>query len=201
LYNNVDDVGFIRYLLNDVESSFNIDKKRIYAGGYSNGAQFTYRLSKQMTDRLAAISTVAGQRLSQDELGSPNRPISIMQFSGLMDKIAPYNGGLPKEGKVGINNSAYSVKEVIGSWINFNKCPKNITENKRIGKAVMVRYTKCNDNTEVILWTLEDGGHTWPGGKISPNVEKLGLGSLGPINKDISASNLMWEFFKRHTLN
>ena len=86
--------------------------------------------------------------------------------------------------------------ETIKSWVDFNGCSEK-PEVKRTGKAVMERYSNCKDNVEVVLWTLEDGGHTWPGGNVVPAAEKLGL---GPINRDIFASDIIWEFFKRHPL-
>lgn len=199
--NTTDDVGYVAALLDDLETWFNIDKKRIYACGYSNGGQFTYRLSKRMTDRIAAIATVAGQRPVKDDFDPPpSRPLSIMQFSGLQDKVAPYEGGPPKTGSPGIKANAYPVKEAIESWVIYDGCPSKPAEVKRIGKAVMDHYGPCRDNTEVVLWTLGDGGHTWPGGRVVPNVEILGLGKMGNINQDIKASDLMWEFFKKHPL-
>ena len=56
------------------------------------------------------------------------------------------------------------------------------------------------NNSEVVLWTLEDGGHTWPGGKITKSEEDyLGIG-VGPINHDISSMELIWEFFEKHPM-
>ena len=199
--NTADDVGYVAALLDDLATLFRIDKKRVYACGYSNGGQFTYRLSKRMTDRIAAIATVAGQRPVKDDFDAPpSRPLSIMQFSGLQDPLAPYGGGPPKIGKPGIKANAYPVQKSIESWVAFDRCPSKPAETKRIGKAVMNRYGPCQDGTEVVLWTLEDSGHTWPGGRIVPQVKMLGLGEMGNVNQDINASDLMWEFFKEHPL-
>lgn len=198
-YSKVDDVKFVERLLDDLGMIFNIDSKRIYACGYSNGAQFTYRLAKRLTVRIAAIATVAGHRPVKDEFDSlPSRPVSVMQFSGKEDKLGPYYGGSPPEA-AGLETTLKPVSETIKSWVEFNQCPDK-PEEKTIGKAVMNRYGPCKDGTEVILWTLEDGGHTWPGGNVVPNVKMLGLGSLGNVNRDINASDLMWDFFKRHPL-
>ncbi|MFX1274996.1 MAG: alpha/beta hydrolase family esterase [Promethearchaeota archaeon] len=199
--NTVDDVGFVEEVLKDVKEKFNINDQMVYACGFSNGAQFTYRLSKQMTDKFAAVSTVAGQRPANDTFDlTPLSPISIMQFSGLNDPISLYDGGPPTVGEPLLEADAYPVVESIESWVDFNGCSLEPEEN-RIGAAVMEKYTSTENNTEVILWTLEDGGHTWPGGNIDPNVELLGLGDMGGINEDIHASELMWEFFKTHSLN
>ncbi|MBN1802494.1 MAG: hypothetical protein JW891_13365 [Candidatus Lokiarchaeota archaeon] len=199
--NTVDDVGFVEEVLKDIKEKFNIDDTMVYACGFSNGAQFTYRLSKQMTHKLAAISTVAGQRPANDTFDStPSRPISIMQFSGLNDPISPYDGGPPTVGEPLLEADAYPVVESIDSWVEFDGCSTE-PEEDRIGDAVMKKYISIENNTEVILWTLENGGHTWPGGNVDPSVELLGLGDMGGINEDIRASELMWKFFKKHSLN
>ncbi|MCG2811451.1 MAG: hypothetical protein L6428_08330 [Candidatus Aminicenantes bacterium] len=199
-YSKVDDVGYTAAILDDLGTMFNVDKRRVYACGYSNGAQFTYRLAKRLSQRIAAIAVVAGHRPVKDEYDPvPSRPISVMQFSGTEDKLGPYYGGRPPE-RAALSDVVKPVKETIKSWVDFDKCPPEPTESKKIGLAVMHRYGPCQDGAEVVLWTLEHGGHTWPGGRIMPNVKMLGLGNLGNINRDINASDLMWDFFKRHPL-
>ena len=150
-------MDFVKALLDDLESIFNIDKNRIYACGFSNGAQFSYRLAQQLSDRVAAISTIAGHRSAESYFGPPPRPISIMQFSGLQDKLAPYYGGVPpeKSGPVTLDFKfeMEPAKEVVMSWVRHNGCPDQPIETKRIGRAVMERYGPGKDNTEVILWT------------------------------------------------
>ncbi|NQT95569.1 MAG: hypothetical protein HQ572_03880, partial [Candidatus Omnitrophica bacterium] len=198
-YSKVDDMGFVVTLLDDLAELFNVDRKRIYACGYSNGAQFTYRLAKRLSGKIAAVAMVAGQRPVKDDFDPlPTRPISIMQFSGLQDMVAPYSGGSgPKESK--IIAVSPSVRKAIKSWVAFNECPEEPIEVKRVGKALMNRYGPGHNRTEVILWTLEDGGHTWPGGKVVPSARILGLDEkIGNVNRDINASDLMWEFFKSH---
>lgn len=194
-YSKVDDVGFVSVLLDDLEGLFNIDKKRIYACGYSNGAQLSYRLAKRLSNRIAAVAAVAGQRPVRDDFDPPPpRPISVMQFSGLKDKIGPYHGGQPSI-DAELQTELKPVKETIGTWVEFNGC-SNKPEVTEVGAAVMERYAPCKNETEVVLWTLKDGGHTWPGGSVIPGLEKM----LGPVNKDINASKLMWEFFERNPL-
>lgn len=199
-YSKVDDVGYVKALLDDLARLFNIDSNRIYACGFSNGAQFTYRLAKRLPDRIAAIAVVAGQRPAHDAFDpAPSRPISVMQFAGLEDGIAPYEGGKGPS-RAAVQAVSPPVRETIKSWAEFNGCPPEPAEVKRIGKAVMNRYGPCQADSEVILWTLEDGGHAWPGGNMFPGVELLGLGELGEVNRDIHASDLMWKFFKKHPL-
>jgi polyhydroxybutyrate depolymerase len=65
---------------------------------------------------------------------------------------------------------------------------------QRIGNAVKKRYAWSKTGAQVVLWTLEDGGHTWPGGQLLPSEITA---EAGNINTDISASPLMWEFFSK----
>ena len=196
----VDDVVYVDALLEDLSRLFNVDKKRIYACGYSNGAQFTYRLTKRRADVIAAIAVVAGQRPPDDAFDPvPSRPIPVMQFAGLQDNLSPFNGGrTPRE--AAFKADVMPVEQTVKAWVDFNQCRGEPAEEKRIGKAVMQRYAPCRSGAEVVLWTIEDGGHTWPGGRITPNAELLGLGGLGRVNRDINASALMWDFFKQHPL-
>ncbi|MCK9419582.1 MAG: hypothetical protein M0R70_09415 [Nitrospirae bacterium] len=200
-FSKVDDVGFVMAVLDDLAKRLNIDKKRIYAAGYSNGAQFTYRLAKRLSDRIAAISTIAGNRPPKDEFDPvPSRPMPVMQFSGKEDPISPYNGGRPP-GAAALSAVIQPVNETVKSWVEFDKCPPEPSATKRVGQTEMKRWGPCQCGTEVVLWTLETGGHTWPGGRVMPNVEALGLGKLGNIDRNINASDLMWDFFKNHPLD
>ena len=89
--NHVDDVGFVNALLNTLPLTYNIDETRVYATGFSNGAMLTYLLAEQLANRITAIAPVAGGML----LGStvPSRPVPIIDFHGMMDKLAPFDGG------------------------------------------------------------------------------------------------------------
>jgi len=86
-----------------------------------------------------------------------------------------------------------SVPEAIRFWADHNGCPKKPIEETRTGKAVCTMYAPGKEGSEVILWTLEDGGHAWPGGKSSLPEQQV-----GKVNTDISASELIWQFFERH---
>jgi len=197
-YSSVDDVGFIAALLDDLSTWFRIKPKMVYASGFSNGAHFTYRLAKQLSNRIAAIAAVAGQRSANEIFPPPPIPMPVMQFSGKEDIYAPYYGGSPTDRspffEIVFETTLKPVEEVISSWVTFNKCPSKPYEAKTIGNALITRYRRCKYGTEVVLWTLEDGGHTWPGGNLLPTEVEA---EQGNINTDISASILMWQFFQK----
>ena len=195
----VNDVDFVQRLLADLQTIFKIDPRRIYAAGYSNGAQLTYMLAGNLSNQIAAIGAVGGQRPPGEFSPRPSRPISVIQFSGMEDKFAPYRGGSPPEGfgTLKFKTTLMPVKEAIQAWVNFNGCP-SAPAVSRIGQAVKESWGPCKAGAEVVLWTLKDGGHTWPGGNVLPSEAKMGVGN---INRNISAAQLMWEFFNKHPLN
>lgn len=192
-FNMIDDVGFVAALLDDVAKYFNIDKNRVYATGISNGSMMTYRLACELSDRIAAIATVSGQRAVGEYGQKPLRSISVMHFHGKKDKFALYDGGAPKVSF--FESGLKSVQETIQTWVAHNGCSAKQLKTERLGQAVITYYGACNDNNEVILVTLEDGGHTWPGGKMVVSEIKY---KTGPVNQDISSMEMIWEFFKKH---
>lgn len=194
--NKIDDVGFVNELLKDLKNYSKIDQRRTFACGYSNGAQLTYCLAKKLSDKIAAIAAVAGQRRANEIYPPPERPISVLQFAGKLDLIGPYYGGKAPV-KAPFKTNLAPIPEAINSWVKFNQCPSKPNSMVKIGNTMLTKYGPGLDNTEVILWTIINGGHTWPGGRVHPLLRK----KLGPINQEINASEEMWKFFSKHQLS
>ncbi len=191
----VDDIGFVKAMLDDLERLFHVEPKKIYATGFSNGAFFSYRLACELSSQIAAVAPVSGT-LGADLkrfVKAPSRPVSIIHFHGKQDTFCPYAGG---PGKGGLESVALpGAEKTIQFWVAFDGCQPKPVEELRKGRAVCRRYGGGKDKSEVVLWTLEDGGHTWPGGEST-----LPVGIAGPINHDISATELMWKFFQDHPI-
>ncbi len=190
--NKVNDVGFVKALLEDISEIFNIDPKKVYCTGISNGGAMCYRLACEMTECFAAIAPVATVTDFAVYNREPTRPTSIIHFHGRQDEVVPYKGGTSPV-KTLANTNLPSVEETIKFWVNFNGCPFLAPTTFKKGQATCAKYGPCKENTEVILWTLEDAGHTWPGGHI-----RLPETKVGKTNTDISANDLIWEFFRKH---
>jgi polyhydroxybutyrate depolymerase len=187
----IDDVGYTNALLDDLEKQFNVDKKRVFATGISNGAMICYRLACELSNRIAAIAPVAGP------MGltgcNPPRPVSVIHFHGLADKFAPYTGGKGPRSLPG--EFFQSVDQSIAFWLkrdNLSGPPRVV---KR-GQASGSYYGPGANGAEVAVWSIQGGGHTWPGGRFG----FLGKAVLGELTQDISANDLMWEFFQRHPM-
>jgi polyhydroxybutyrate depolymerase len=185
-YSSVDDVGFIKAVIKDLSNNYTIDNSRVYAAGLSNGASMCYTLVKELPGLFAAIAPIAGQQEPNQVVPAPQGSVSIIAFEGMQDPLVPYNGGYAKSGVY--LTYVYPVTKTMSDWAVHDGYLGQTIAGETINNAVETIYSPLSSNGEVILWTLEDGGHTWPGGKIS-NAQ------IGAINMDISASTEMWDFF------
>jgi polyhydroxybutyrate depolymerase len=154
-----------------------------------------YLLAARLYDRIAAIGPVAGQRKVGQYPPVPPGPVPLIHFHGRQDTWALFNGGRSDPGKSGFEEyEIVPVVQAIQSWVAHNGCAPQPAES-RVGQAVCLVYSPCMRNADVVLWILEDGGHTWPGGRVTRVEER---GGVGKVNTDISASQEMWRFFERH---
>ena len=196
VFNKVDEVAFVRAVLEDLAQVVTIDKQRIYATGMSNGAMLCYRLANEMSDEIAAIAPVGGAMAF--EKCSPTRPVSVMHFHGTEDNFAPFKGRPEARGQKLFRFTP--VAATIEAWVAANGCPAEGKETALPDEAddgltvSQTVYGPGKDQSEVILFSITGGGHTWPG-------RQLPLGRLlGKSTKDISANDLIWEFFEKHPL-
>lgn len=190
---NVDDVGFVRAVLDDLARVARIDARRVYATGMSNGGLMSYRLASELADRIAAIAPVGGPMGT--ETCKPSRPVSVMHFHGADDKFAPFDGG---KGERSVSQiTFFSVAHSIDNWVAANGCPREpvvtpldvkVDDGTKVIRSV---YGPGKEGSEVVLFRIEGAGHTWPGRK--PTLLFLGKSTL-----NISANDLMWEFFENH---
>jgi len=198
---NADDVGFITALIDQLAKKYKIDKKRVYCTGASNGAKMSYRLACERTDKFAAIAAVISpMTVGQASGPKPSGPISVLIMNGTGDPLAPYNGGdmslMGKKGKLG---TVISTVDTVKYWVKNNRCssrPRKTTlQDKYPGDGTRVYrevYGRGKNGTEVVLYRIEGGGHTWPRGP-----QYLREKHIGKVCKDIDGCEVIWEFFKR----
>lgn len=182
--NNVDDVGFIRAMIADIQRKHAIDSKRIYATGISNGGMMSYRLACEMSDVLAAIAPVAAVQITRC---TPSQPVSVIHFHGTADQNVLINGGV---GTKALNDDVRPpVADSIRFWARHDACgPAQSTRNGHIHRD---DYQACSRGTEVVYILITGGGHAWPGGQ-----QMLRL--LDKPTDEISASDTLWDFFRTH---
>ena len=127
---------------------------------------------------------------------APQRAISVMIINGTKDPIEPWNGGEVYSGTM------MSVAETVKFWVNKNQCtisPLSIQlpdNGSKDGTSVRVEtYAGGKSGTEVTLYSVEGGGHTWPGGR-----QYLPRNIIGRISRQFNASEVIWQFFKKHAM-
>ncbi len=188
-----DDVEFTRRMIDDVAELSAVDPRRVYATGYSNGGMMAYRLAGELSDRIAAIAAIAGTQTI--EFPVPPRPVPILHFHGTQDGVVPTDGPAPGTPPF---LTFLTLDETIAYWTARNGCVAApvttlLPNTARDGTTVeRVTYAGCDQGTEFVLYRILNGGHTWPGTKL-PN-----LPLVGRTTRDISANELLWEFFARH---
>lgn len=183
---NVDDVGFVRAMIADLQPQVSVDPRRIYAAGMSNGAILSQRLACEAADVIAAIAPVAGTlNFSPCE---PSRPVSVIEFHGTADENILYEGGYGPKSLTRVDFA--SVPETIGFWTAFDRCaspPQTVST----GDVRHDAWGDCAETTAVELYTIIGGGHAWPGGR-------KGEPAAAQPTASISASELIWQFFAAH---
>jgi polyhydroxybutyrate depolymerase len=184
--NDVDDVGFVRHVVTDLQSQLPVDAKRIYATGMSNGAILSHRLACQAADLFAAVAPVAGTLNFSPCL--PAQPVSVIEFHGTADTHIPYEGGFGPASLVNVDFA--SVRDSVGFWASFDDCGAQ-PQTGSFEDVEHETWTGCASATSVELYTIIGGGHAWPGGQ-------GGWAGSDQPTSTISASELIWQFFAAH---
>lgn len=192
------DVAFVANVIKDIKQIRNIDSRRVYATGISNGGFFTQRLACELSDQIAAFASVAATLpLTLQTTCAPRTPLPILMINSPDDTIVPWRGGRMTKGEGG---HILSVPDTIKFWQDKNNCsPSPQTEN--VGTNIpdktqvqVTRYASCRRGAEVVLATINRGGHTWPDGVEQP--EWL----VGRTTHKINGTQFVWNFLKRYSL-
>ncbi|MBI1943233.1 MAG: polyhydroxybutyrate depolymerase [Betaproteobacteria bacterium] len=198
----VDDVGFVRALLDDLAGRLAYDPRRVYATGLSNGAMMSYRLAAELSGRIAAIAPVAGSMVLVRF--APARAVPVMHIHSVDDGRALYRGGLGAPYPLSNTRVLHPpVEERLAEWARANGCgPEPEAQERREWarrpgtKHTATRYAYPGCSAETVLWKLTGAGHVWPGGVLD-YLSWL----LGPGTRVIDANEEMWRFFSRHKRN
>jgi polyhydroxybutyrate depolymerase len=177
----VDDVQFTRDMIDEISGQLAIDASRIYASGFSGGGRISSRLACALSDVLAAAAPVAGLQYPDD--CTLKRPIPIITFHAEDDPVNNY--------EVQANSRPYwrmGVETALDRWRQANGCTLANTHEQVAYNIRVYAWTECGGGGEILFYQTITGGHTWPGAPQRGAVQ------------DISASELIWEFFSRHSL-
>lgn len=189
---DIDDVGFVLALIDELVAHEGADPSRVYLTGISNGAMMSYRVAATHPERIAAIAPVAG---SMAATFTPRGPVPVMHTHGTEDPFVPFAGGVgPRARQIGPRRA---VRDVLADWAGINGAtldgaPIELPDTADDGTHVIEhRYRAGRDPRNVVLYEIVGGGHTWP------NRDRM-QGLLGKSTRDFELNEAMWAFFAAH---
>ena len=167
----VDDSGYLEGVIHQVQDRYNVDPRRIFVVGHSNGGFMAYRMACDHSDTVAAIVSVAGAMYHDATKCSAAQPVSVLQVHGGGDSVVPYQGGEIRGIKLP------SARTTVRDWATFDGCALSPAGAGRLDVAtdantpsgssplpgaetrVLTFHQNCKAGSEVQLWTVEGAGH------------------------------------------
>jgi polyhydroxybutyrate depolymerase len=185
--NNVDDVKFIGELIGQLVARYNIDPKRVYLTGMSNGGMMAYRLACEIPGQVAAIATVSCSMVTGQAI-SPTQPMPVLHLHSELDTKIPPSGG------IGIGGYYFPPTDsVLNVWSVANGCttgPQLVVDNAGYS---LTEWENCENGVAIHYYLTKDGGHAWPGAvKSRPAADEP--------SRAIDANELIWDFFQQYEL-
>jgi polyhydroxybutyrate depolymerase len=171
---DVDDVGFVRAMLDELDASLCIDPERRFATGMSNGGLMSFWMGCQLADRFAAVAPVAGILLAPAAC-NPTRPVPLWQIHGTIDELVPFAGA----------------RDSAEAWAAINGCASATRVSYQNGVVTCERWS-CPEAAEVEFCTAEGVNHCWPGQLFCVDP---------PSTADIDSTTTIWAFFAAHPLS
>jgi polyhydroxybutyrate depolymerase len=155
---DVDDKGFARAVVKEIQANYCVDAKRVYAAGFSMGGGMAHYIACEAADVFAASAPGSFDLLAENTC-APARPITVIAFRSESDAIVPYAGGVKMDapnGFVGKHTFLGAVK-TFEKWAEIDGC----TDQPVMESGGCQTHKQCKDGVEVTLCTVP-GGHTWP---------------------------------------
>ncbi|MCU0499025.1 MAG: alpha/beta hydrolase fold domain-containing protein [Anaerolineae bacterium] len=189
----IDDVAFISTLIDDMTSRLSIDPTRVYIAGFSAGGMMAFRVGCELQDKITAVGVIATTlpRYLFDNCQNAS-PIPVLIIHGTNDPIVFW------EGSIGY----MSLVETLNFWVERNQCDPAIGITGELDAVPdditavrLIQFNACAEGTEVSVYSVLGGGHTYPGHPIiAPGLE------LGNTSQEFDANEALWQFFARHPL-
>jgi polyhydroxybutyrate depolymerase len=191
---DLDDVAFLREGIELLSSVLPIDTARIYMAGFSNGGMLVHRFAAEQSNTLAAAAVlgaaVGGRSGPQEDFwlpSLPDVPVPMLLFHGLQDDAVPADGG--KSPRKGGTREYVSLQKSVDFWLKANNCSKKHTATGSYdGAVILKKWEDCANDSSVLLYTLEDWAHQWPGRNHTSESSAV---------KDFDAASIIWEYLSR----
>ncbi|NWG70390.1 MAG: prolyl oligopeptidase family serine peptidase [Parvularculaceae bacterium] len=182
---DVNDLAFVRAMIDDIRDEYSIDSRRIYATGMSKGGMMAYTVACNMSDQIAAIAPVAGTMVAA--WCEPTSPVAVLHIHGTADKEVPLEGGR------GLSYTYPPVQRGIDFWASRDRCSGDQSTRQAGPETTCYTYKGCA--REVTLCLVQGGGHAWPG---QPKVAKWQKMMKVYVTTSYNASEEAWKFFEQH---
>lgn len=157
-----DDSAYLLTIIEQVSDEYNVDPKRIFFAGHSNGGFMSYRMACDHADTIAAVASLAGATFADDADCTPSEPVSVLQVHGTDDETIEYDGG-------SIQGDAFpSARDTVETWASHDECdttPSVSADELDLDGGIegaesdVETYGGCDQGSEVALWTIDGGGH------------------------------------------
>ena len=186
--NNVDDVGFINALIDELIRRYPVDAHRIYVTGMSNGGMMTHRLGRELSGRIAAIAPVVATVFGDE--AQATHAVPALMINGLLDVNVPYLGGAPggpRASRSWDGTPTQPALKQLEFWAAANGCEP--TPDKVENSKWILWRSVCPSTAPVALYLVKDNGHAWPSGQ--PGSRRGD--SPGTA---LNATDVIWEFFE-----
>jgi polyhydroxybutyrate depolymerase len=152
-FKNVNEPDYVKAIYNWLKANTNINVRRVYAVGTSNGALLVHYLAVQ-TNIFAAIVPISGS-LYTDEMKAGTEPTAVLQVHGMQDKTIPYNGGYTQ-----YQYTFLSAENSVKTWAAVNGCNTQPTVTNLLGGSVIEHnYTNCKSGKPAILFSIPNSTH------------------------------------------
>lgn len=173
---SADDLGFVEYLIDELSRNYNIDSKRIYACGFSNGGMMSFGLANHKSNLIAAVASISGAMLETEI--KPSHPMPVLIIHGTSDGVIPYNGDSYYE----------SVEKTLNYWKDFNNIDSLTNSNSNVTNGISIQYDSYESGDKRVSvdhYKINQGGHEW-----------------FDINYEGNNTNdLVWSFFSKYNID
>lgn len=196
-----DDLSFFEAMIDLFTKRDGVDPKRIYSVGISNGGMMSLRLALDLSKKFTAVCSIAANLPVNLKDREVTTPVSILIMNGTDDKLMPYKGGyIIGQKDMG---QVLSAPETALFWAKANGCKQEPVTTLLADvqpddgtKVTRFDYPNCLKGLEVVFYSIENGGHTWPNGD-----QYLPERMIGKVSRDLDANQTLWEFFKNKIKN
>jgi len=185
----VDDVAFLRAVVDWTAERHGTAPDRAVVAGVSNGAFMAHRLALAASDQVAVLAAVAGGLPAALSDRQPTHAVSALLIHGAADRLSPIEGGYSRRRGPGgeLRGRTLSLRETAAHWCAIDRCPPAPGRTHVTEFSSRTTVEGGAGGTRVAAWTVFGGGHSWPGTPAPP-------GRTEPVTQEFDAAEEICRF-------